>query len=158
MFWRKKPEPPPKKAWFKSAPIIAPILAAVVFSLIGIVYNSIAEELKQKVDNKTLQLMIEKDRDQLSALEESNKETQQVLKQNQEAIRKLLIESQVQKALKDAAPKAEPASESFVPKTAETKPEVYITKEIFEFYMNLPDDQKRSFRNLHPEYQALPPP
>jgi negative regulator of sigma E activity len=58
--WIFKKEPPPKPklpAWVN---IAAPVIFAVILGLTGVVYNSIAEDLKQKVDNKTLQLMIEK--------------------------------------------------------------------------------------------------
>lgn len=154
MFWKKK-EPPPKKIWYKNGSIITPIIAAVIFSLIGVVYNSIAEELKQKVDNRTLQLMIEKDRDELKALKSFNDRQQKAIEQNQEAIRDLLTDKQVQEALKGMGKDAGPVIRDM--KTPPDK-EVYITKETFEFYMQLPPEQKKAFRNLHPEYKALPPP
>jgi predicted PurR-regulated permease PerM len=154
MRWFKK-EPPPKKPWFKNASIITPVIAAIIFSLVGVVYNSLAEELKQKVDNKTLQLMIEKDRDQLNQLKELNERQEKAIEQNQEAIRKLLTDKQVQEALKEMG--KDDANKVVKDVINPSKEEVYITKEIFEFYMGLPDDQKRTFRNLHPEYKALPP-
>jgi hypothetical protein len=154
MFWKKN-EPPPKKPWFKNVSIITPIIAAVIFSLVGVVYKGIAEELNKKVDNQTLQLMIEKDRDELKTLKQFNSKQQEAIEQNQEAIRDLLTDKKVKEALKEAGSDSKKIMDSI---KAPPEKEVYITKEVFDFYIQLPPEQKENFRKLHPEYKALPPP
>lgn len=65
-FKRTPPPPPPKsRAWIVQ--LITPIVFAIIVGLAGLVFTglkenvgALASDLKDKVDNKTLQLMIEK--------------------------------------------------------------------------------------------------
>jgi ABC-type lipoprotein release transport system permease subunit len=75
MFWRKPPPPPPKK-WFQQPAIILTVIAMFVLGPVGVIYNGMTEELKKKVDNTTLQLMIQKDREALQRQEDALKERQ----------------------------------------------------------------------------------
>ena len=66
MFWKKEPPKPKIPQW---AAISVPIVFAVMIGLIGLVYNTMAADIKdvktnvekveeKKVDNTTLQLML----------------------------------------------------------------------------------------------------
>ena len=59
--WFKKE--PPKPLWmrkpFATISIVLALLSALVFAPIGFLYDGVTEELNQKVDNKTLQLMLQ---------------------------------------------------------------------------------------------------
>jgi hypothetical protein len=78
----KKQEPPPPPPPRPKIPgwvnITVPIIFAIVIGLLSIVYNSLAEDIKGKVDNKTLQLMIEKQEIKFNALIETLKAQRQV--------------------------------------------------------------------------------
>lgn len=148
MSWfRKKQQPPPKKSWIANPNIIVPILGIIIFGLIGTVYTSVAEELKQKVDNKTLQLMIEKDRDQINDLKEYNKETQGAIKKNQEAIQKLLIQQAI------ISPASKPVRDSNIVEVEDKPP---LTPKEFKEYLQLSTEERAAFRKLHPSYESLP--
>jgi len=73
MFWRREPPPPPKK-FYQQPALILTLVAMFVLGPVGVIYNSMSEELKQKVDNKTLQLMITKDREALKRQADELKE------------------------------------------------------------------------------------
>jgi hypothetical protein len=147
-FRKKQPPPPPKKPWYTNPNIIVPILGVIIFGLIGTVYTSMAEELKQKVDNKTLQLMIEKDRDQINDLKEYNKETQGAIKKNQEAIQQLLIQQAA------GVPPPKPTNESRIIERKENKPPLSPSE--FKEYLQLSTEERAAFRKLHPSYESLP--
>ena len=82
-FRREPPPPPPKSKIPGWVSIATPIIFAVILGLLGIVYNGLAEEVKEKVDNKTLQLMIEKQEIKFKALIDAIKNTQDQQKQIQ---------------------------------------------------------------------------
>jgi hypothetical protein len=103
MFWRKPP-PPPKPKIPQWVSVVTPIIFAVIAALAGLVYTSMAEEIKnvkesvekveqKKVDNQVLKLMIEKDRQALQTQQERNKEQDKAIIENQRAIQQLLIRS-----------------------------------------------------------------
>jgi len=71
----RKPEPPPKK-WYAQPALILTIVAMFVLGPVGVIYNGMSEELKKKVDNSTLQLMIEKDREALQRQGDALKQKQ----------------------------------------------------------------------------------
>jgi ABC-type lipoprotein release transport system permease subunit len=73
----RKPEPPPpiyKRQPLATAAVILTLVGMFVLGPVGVIYNSMSEELKKKVDNKTLQLMIQKDREALQRQEAALKE------------------------------------------------------------------------------------
>ena len=72
----RKPEPPPiyKRQPIASAAVIITLIGMFVLGPVGVIYNGMSEELKKKVDNKTLQLMIQKDREALKRQETALKE------------------------------------------------------------------------------------
>ena len=73
----RKPEPEPpiyKRQPIATAAIILTLIGMFVLGPVGIIYKSMSEELKKKVDNETLQLMIQKDREALQRQEAALKE------------------------------------------------------------------------------------
>ena len=74
----RKPEPPPqpfyKKQPIATAAVIITLIGMFVLGPVGVIYNGMSAELKKKVDNKTLQLMIQKDREALQRQEAALKE------------------------------------------------------------------------------------
>jgi len=74
----RKPEPPPppiyKRQPIATAAVILTLIGMFVLGPVGVIYNGMSEELKKKVDNKTLQLMIQKDREALQRQETALKE------------------------------------------------------------------------------------
>jgi len=73
----RKPEPPKpiyKRQPIATAAVIITLIGMFVLGPVGVIYNGMSEELKKKVDNKTLQLMIEKDREALKRQEDALKE------------------------------------------------------------------------------------
>jgi len=73
----RKPEPPKpiyKRQPIATAAVIITLIGMFVLGPVGVIYNGMSEELKKKVDNSTLQLMIEKDREALKRQDEALKE------------------------------------------------------------------------------------
>jgi len=70
----RKPPPPPPKKWFQQPAIVLSVIAMFILGPVGVIYNSMSEEIKKKVDNETLQLMIQKDREALQRQEEALKQ------------------------------------------------------------------------------------
>lgn len=73
-FWHREPPPPPPRKWYQQPAIILTIVAMFVLGPVGVIYNGMTEELKKKVDNTTLQLMITKDREALKRQSDELKE------------------------------------------------------------------------------------
>jgi len=91
--------PPPPKPFYKKQPIatatfVFMMVCTLVLGPVGVIYKGMSEELKQKVDNKTLMLMIEKDRDALKRHEIENKDQDSAILENQKAIRDILMQKQ----------------------------------------------------------------
>jgi len=160
--WIFKREPPPPPPVYKRRPIatIAVILTAVgmfVLGPVGAIYNSMSEELKQKVDNKTLQLMIEKDRDALQRTKEVNKQQQQAIVENQKAIQLLLREQAVLKVEKKIeAPKKVVIKE---PETTIVKKNA-LTPEEFSQYLKMTPQMrvkyKKYLKHIGKDVSGLP--
>lgn len=77
--FRQPPPPPPPEPFYKKSPVatfavILTLVGMFVVGPIGYMWNGMAEELKKKVDNQTLQLMIQKDREALQRQAEELKE------------------------------------------------------------------------------------
>ena len=137
MFWRK-PEPPPPKKWYQQPAVILTIVAMFVLGPVGVIYNGMTEELKKKVDNSTLQLMIEKDREALKRQDEALKEKGKKDEKQDAAIienQKTLI------MLREKAIIAKPSNMKIVTKTKVEK-------------KALPPDFFEKFIKLEPEIQA----
>ena len=49
--WRQPPPPPPKK-FYQQPALILTLVAMFVLGPVGVIYNTMSEELKKKVDNK----------------------------------------------------------------------------------------------------------
>ena len=89
--FKNKTLPPPPKPFYIKQPIatVAVILTMIgmfVLGPIGYLWNGMAEELKKKVDNQTLQLMIQKDREALMRQSEALKEKERIDQQQDTAI------------------------------------------------------------------------
>lgn len=107
----RKPEPPPpsispiKALWIK---VGVPILVAIFLSLLGVVYNGLAEEVNKKVDRETLQQMIVNQK-QLIENNQKNLETQQRnIEKQQETLSKtieMMIQIQTQQNMKSKVEK-----------------------------------------------------
>jgi hypothetical protein len=75
-------QPPPPEPFYKKAPIataavILTMIGMFVLGPIGYIWNGMTEELKKKVDNTTLQMMIQKDREAIARQTEELKEKDQ---------------------------------------------------------------------------------
>ncbi len=137
-------EPPPPQPFYKKKPIasIAVILTIVgmfILGPLGVIYNSMSEELKQKVDNTTLQLMIEKDRDALKRQEVKNEGQEKAIIENQKAIQKILIRQESTKSGKKENIKKEAPDLNFLEK-------MVIPPEMFEKYMKLKTKLKSQYK------------
>ena len=164
MFFKKKIiKPPPKEVFYRKNPIatIAVILTMIgmfVLGPIGAIYNGMTEELKQKVDNKTLQLMIEKDRAEIKRQQKENEKQGQAIVENQKAIQELLIYQKVRIPNSSTAP-SKPSIQSrtaYVVQDGTDGEKVMISKEVIEFYLQLDEKQREQFIKLNPRYSFLP--
>jgi len=141
MFWRKPPPPPPKSKIPQWISVVTPIIFAVIAALAGLVYTSMAEEIKdvkesvekveqKKVDNRVLKLMIEKDRQALQTQQERNKEQDKAIVENQKAIQQLLIHSPRNLGVKNPVEKKVLPPELFE-KYLSMKPEIRVKYKIY---------------------------
>ena len=129
MVWfRREPPPPPPKSKIPGwVGIATPIIFAVILGLLGIVYNGLAEEVKEKVDNKTLQLMIEKQEIKFKALIDAIKNTQDQQRQIQAP----------------SVPQAPVQSNA-------------LTQEQINYYFSLTPSQRQVLKQAEPKYSVLP--
>jgi len=143
-FLKKPPPPPPpiyKRQPIATAAVILTMVGMFVLGPVGVIYNSMSEELKRKVDNKTLQLMIEKDREALKRQEEALQKKQEKDEKQDAAIvenQKTLLMLRQQTVI-------------VPPKNAEVKTESTITRVEKK---PLPPDIFEKYINLKPEVQA----
>ena len=140
MFWRKPPPPKPKiPQWLM---ITAPFIFAIVIGLIGLVYNTMAEEIndvkdsivvveQKKVDNRVLKLMIEKDRQALQTQHERNKEQDKAIIENQRAIQQLLIK---------------PPSLRIIPKSDHVSNQKILPPDLFEKYISMKPEVRQKYK------------
>jgi ABC-type lipoprotein release transport system permease subunit len=131
--FRKPPPPPPpiyKRQPIATAAVILTLIGMFVLGPVGVIYNGMSEELKKKVDNSTLQLMIEKDREALKRQDEALKKKNEKDEKQDQAIvenQKTLI------MLRQQAIIAQPSNMKIVKKNkVEKKP---LPPEIFEKYI-----------------------
>lgn len=113
----KQPPPPPepfyKKSPLATAALIFTMVCTLVLGPVGVIYKSMSEELKQKVDNRTLMLMIEKDRDALKRHETENQNQDKAIIENQKAIRDILMKQQIIKPVQSQIQKKPLTPEMF---------------------------------------------
>ena len=168
-WFRRVPPPPPPKRWYQQPVVILTVAAMFVLAPVGAVYNGMSEEIKkleaEKAEKQTIEQMLEYNKDQLEVQREDNQIQENAIKENQQRIEGLLREQAVIKERQKIAPptefkvKKEPeVTEEAVVKRVVEKFKKFITREVFEFYEQLPPEKKKLFRKLHPAYEALPPP
>jgi len=103
--WRQPPPPPPKK-WFQQPALILTIVAMFVLGPVGVIYNSMSEELKdvrskveavekEKVDNENLKETLNELKEQRKEQTKSDKEQNESIQTNQMAIKEILIRQEV---------------------------------------------------------------
>lgn len=134
LFKEPPPPPPPKPTTPTWVKIAIPLVFGIVVGLISIVYNSMAGEIEKKVDNQTLQLMIEKDREAMQRNEDKDKEQSEAIKENQKAIQQLLV----------APPSTLRVNPDAVTVKKTEKPT--LTPEQFEKYMTMAPDVRAKYK------------
>ena len=135
MFWRRQQPPKPiyKRQPIATIAVILTLIGMFVLGPVGVIYNGMSEELKKKVDNSTLQLMIEKDREALRRQDEALKEKGK----KDEPQDKAIIENQ--KTLIMLRTSINPVREK------ETVKQV-LTPEQFEKYLNMKPDSQAKYK------------
>jgi septal ring factor EnvC (AmiA/AmiB activator) len=179
IFKKTTPPPAPKKqlpGWFG---IITPVIMAIILGLSGIVYNSIAGELKDlKSDKADKQYTYEK----IEANQQILKENQVTLKEALESITKMQIETEKEKELEKerlelerqkAALREQRLQQSNVlspplnfkmfdngvqprAETVEPCTKPALSPKEFKQYLQLNKEERAAFRKLHPSYATLP--
>jgi len=152
------PPPPPQRSYLQATLQIGmPIIFVIMIGLLGIVYNGLAEELKEKADKDSLQLMIQNQKQlidtnqkTLEKQQENIEKQQDVISETLQIIREVQIE---QKAMKQAPALAPPVSFRFKEAPADKPP---LTPAEFQQYMKMSAGEKAAFRKLHPSYATLP--
>ena len=150
----RKPEPPPpiyKRQPLATAAVILTLVGMFVLGPVGVIYNSMSEELKKKVDNKTLQLMIEKDREALKRQEAALKEKSAKDEKQDAAIienQKTLIMIR-QKTAAPTAPKSVVVRESSKIKASSAVKKKALPPDFFDKFIKLePEVQEKYKRYL----------
>lgn len=154
-FFRKKepppPPPPPKTPVWVT--IAIPFIFATIVGLIGIVYTSLAEEIKTKANQTTVEQMLINQKQVIDMNQKTLEKQQQNIEKQQDTLDKTLqviIQIQTeQKLMKETvlAPK------SFV--VEETQKKSLSPSELKE-YLQLNAEERAIFRKLNPEYGELP--
>ena len=148
--WRQPPPPPPKK-FYQQPALILTLVAMFVLGPVGVIYNTMSEELKKKVDNKTLQLMIEKDREALKRQGDALKEKGQKDEKQDAAIienqKTLIILRQQQSTIK--APSSVQIKDSNI-----TGPRATVSKKVTQRKPELTPAQFEKYLTLKPEIRA----
>lgn len=144
--FKKDPPPPPKsKAWIVQ--LITPIVFAIIVGLAGLVFTglkenvgALASDLKDKVDNKTLQLMIEKQdmviqhqREEAEKQRQMDAEKFQMIQQTQTKTLERIEAIQVPQRLSIGTS----LNPSIITKSSKIKTDDALTPEEFERYMKM---------------------
>lgn len=150
----KKPLPPPepiyKRQPLATLAVILTLVSIFVLGPVGIIFNGMSDELKQKVDNQTLQLMLQ---NQQILIEQNKKEAEKKREDDTKKFEELQrTQRQTLQTIQNLQNQIQAAP------VQKQVPQVTITKEIFEYYISLPPDKKIEFKKLHPSYQVLPDP
>lgn len=149
-FFKEPPPPPPPKSkipgWVN---IATPIIFAIIVGLTGFVFTGLNDQVKamevefkgeikdienKKVDNTTLQLMIEKQDDRI--------QTQQ--KNIDRTLEEIKILRQQQYRLPNA------------PSSMRVEEKPTLSPDEFKQYLKMNTEERAAFRKLHHSYNALP--
>ena len=136
--FRREPPPPPPKPFYRKNPIatwavVLTMIGMFVLGPVGVIYKTMAEELKSKANNETVLMYMKQQK------ETDDRQWK-------------MIEQQVQRPqsvqMKEVRPMSEPKSQS-----VDAPP---LTPKQFEDYMNMSPEHRAAFRKLHPAYANLP--
>ncbi len=148
MFFRRPLPPiPPQVPFYKKPAVVSIILTVViVFVLgpVGVIYTGMSEELKKKVDNSTLQLMIQKDREAIKRTEEGAVKRDKAVEENRNAIienQKVLIMIQQRPSVALTGPRA-----TIKPKEPPQRAKLVLTPEQFERYLKMGPDVQVKYK------------
>jgi predicted HAD superfamily hydrolase len=122
----RKPPPPPPKKWYDSRlpPLIVTLVIIFIIGPIGVIYNSMSAELKQKANNETVILYMQQQKEKDDA--------------QWDAIKNLL--DRQQQSVKVETRKVE----------IQTDKRPLTPKEFIEYKQLSPED-KKSYRQITPE-------
>lgn len=155
IFKRKEPEKP--KPFYVRQPIatvavILTIIGMFVLGPVGIIYNGMTEELKHKVDNQTLQLML---KNQQTLIEQNKAEAE---RKREEDAKKFEELQRTQQRTLETIQNLQMQRPAQTQQSPVSTSQPVVTKEVFEYYLTLTPDQKRAFKKLSPAFQVLPDP
>jgi hypothetical protein len=123
----RNPPPPPSKKWYQQPAIILSIAAMFILGPVGVIYNGMSEELKQKANNETLLLFMKQtEQKQVEVREQDTKQW--------EIIQQLLIDRQ----------------QANVQTPIQTQKRSLSPKEFME-YKQLSPENKEEYRQATPE-------
>jgi len=156
--FKKQPLPPPiyKRRPIATAAIILSIVATFVLGPIGVIYNSMSEELKtvrekvevvekEKVDNNLLKETLNDLKEDRRDRNKKAEKRDEAIQQNQQAIQKILIRQEL------AAPKKFRVMESNKESEPKMKKSITIRK---KEKLNLSPDQFEIYLSMSPETRA----
>lgn len=136
MFWRK-PEPLPKPKTPQWITVGVPIVFAVIVGLVGLVYNTMAADVKsleeKKASRETIQQMLKNQENLIKNNKEDGDKRDKAIEKNQEVIQELLRQ-QIPRNLR--------VRESEVSEI-EKKP---IPPDYFEKYFELEEDIQKKYK------------
>jgi len=136
MVWfRREPPPPPPKPFYKNRPVataavILTMIGMFVLGPVGVIYKSMAEQLKAKANNETVLLYMKQQK-------ETDDRQWKMIEQKQS------IAPKESYRLPRSSGKADVAGPALTPKQ-------------FDDYMKMSPQNRAAFRKLHPSYATLP--
>jgi hypothetical protein len=143
-WFRREPLPVPKVAiWMTVAKIGVPIIFAIIFALLGLVYTGLAESLRSKVDKDTLKQMILNQKQMIETNQKALEKQQTNIEHQQQVLDKtlqLLIKVQTEQKM--------------ISKQPDSKPTL-TTQQLME-YLKMTPEQRTVFRTLNPAFSGLP--
>ncbi len=130
-FFRREPPPPPPEPFYKKRPVatmalVLTIIITFVLAPVSVIYDGMAEELKEKANNETVLLYMKQQK-------ETNDRQWKAIEQ-----------------------KIEPPPENGVSFAAPVRPVARLTPKEFQDYMNMSPTNRAAFKKLHPAYESLP--
>ena len=150
-FKKREPPPPPKPTFPHWVNITVPIIFAVILGLLGLVYNSLAEDVKRKADQTTIEQMLINQRQVIDHNQQVLDKQQENIEKQQQTLEKTLhviIELQTeQRVLKEKIS---------APSVSMPQYKKSISPKEFKEYMELTSEERQLFRELNPEYGHLP--
>jgi len=135
--FRREPPPPPPKPFYRKNPIatwavVLTMVGMFILGPIGVIYKTMAEDLKAKANNETVLLYMKQQK-------ETDDRQWKAIEQQIQAPKSISINEPVtrNKSLSD-----------------EEKPP--LSPKEFQDYMNMSPENRAAFRKLHPAYANLP--